>query len=74
MKSLEEKVKKMSMKLKEREDNKQVALGTSKLNYMDPRITVSWCKKNEVNIEKIFTKTTRDKFPWAMYTGPDYSF
>ena len=74
LKNLEEKVKKMSLKLKDREDNKQVALGTSKLNYMDPRITVSWCKKNEVNIEKIFSKSTRDKFPWAMYTGPDYNF
>ena len=74
LKNLEVKIKKMNMKLKEREDNKQVALGTSKLNYMDPRITVSWCKKNEVNIEKILSKTTRDKFPWAMYTGPDYNF
>ena len=74
LKSLKEKVKTMSLKLKDREENKQVALGTSKLNYMDPRITVSWCKKNEVNIEKIFSKSTRDKFPWAMYTGPDYNF
>ena len=74
LKKLEEKVENMSSKLKERESNKTVALGTSKLNYMDPRITVSWCKKNEVNIEKIFSKSTRDKFPWAMYTGPDYNF
>ena len=74
LKSLEDKVEKMSMKLNERESNKTVALGTSKLNYMDPRITVRWCKKNEVNIEKIFSKSTRDKFPWAMYTGPDYNF
>ena len=74
LKNLEEKVKKKSLKLKDRESNKQVALGTSKLNYMDPRITVSWCKKNEVNIEKLFSKSTRDKFPWAMYTGPDYHF
>ena len=74
LKNLEEKVKKKSLKLKDRESNKQVALGTSKLNYMDPRITVSWCKKNEVNIEKLFSKSTRDKFPWAMYTGPDYQF
>ena len=74
LKNLEEKVKKKSLKLKDRESNKQVALGTSKLNYMDPRITVSWCKKNEVNIEKLFSKSTRDKFPWAMYTGPDYKF
>ena len=74
LKNLEEKVKNMKKKLKEREDNKQVALGTSKLNYMDPRITVSWCKKNEVNIEKIFTKSMRDKFPWAMYTKSDFNF
>ena len=74
LKNLEEKVKKKDLKLRDREDNKQVALGTSKLNYMDPRITVSWCKKNEVNIEKLFSKSTRDKFPWAMYTGPDYKF
>ncbi len=74
LKNLEEKVKKKSLKLKDRESNKQVALGTSKLNYMDPRITVSWCKKNEVNIEKLFSKSTRDKFPWAMYTGSDYNF
>ena len=72
--NLKEKIKKMDIKLKEREDNKQVALGTSKLNYMDPRITVSWCKKSEVNIEKIFSKSIRDKFPWAMYVDPDYQF
>lgn len=27
------------------DDNKQVALGTAKINYMDPRITVAWCKR-----------------------------
>ncbi len=30
------------------QDLKTVALGTSKINYMDPRITVAWCKRNEV--------------------------
>ena len=34
-----------------REDLKTVALGTSKINYLDPRITVAWCKTNEVPIE-----------------------
>ena len=64
----------MNKKLNERKGNKEIALGTSKLNYMDPRITVSWCKKYEVPIERVFTKSIRDKFPWAMYTGPDYKF
>ena len=51
--------------LKNKDENKAVALGTSKINYMDPRITVAWCKRNEVDISKIFSKTIRDKFPWA---------
>ena len=58
------------LKTKNKEDNKAVALGTSKINYMDPRITISWCKRNEVPIEKIFPKTLRSKFAWAMNCEP----
>lgn len=36
-----------------KDENKQIALSTSKLNYLDPRITVAWCKKNGVPIEKV---------------------
>ena len=36
-----------------KEDLKTVALGTSKINYLDPRITVAWCKRHEVPIEKV---------------------
>ena len=60
------KVSKMEMDLKHKDDNKEVSLGTSKINYMDPRISVAWCKRNEVPIEKIFSKTLRDKFNWAV--------
>jgi len=50
-------------------------LGTSKLNYLDPRISVAWCKKYGVPIEKIYNKTQRDKFRWAIdMAGPDYRF
>jgi len=41
---------------------------------MDPRISVAWCKRNEVPIEKIFSKTLRDKFNWAMAVSPDWRF
>merc|ERR1739845_249900 len=61
-----EKIKKMEMNIKHKDDNKEVSLGTSKLNYMDPRISVAFCKRNEVPIEKIFSKTMRDKFNWSM--------
>merc|ERR1719245_1142099 len=47
-------------------ENKEVALGTSKINYMDPRITVAFCKRLELPIEKVFNKALLDKFPWAM--------
>jgi len=69
-----DKIAKMELDLKHRDDNKEVSLGTSKINYMDPRISVAWCKRNEVPIEKIFSKTLRDKFNWAMAVPPDWEF
>lgn len=68
------KINKVEMDLKHKDDNKEVSLGTSKINYMDPRISVAWCKRNEVPIEKIFSRTLRDKFNWAMAVKPDWEF
>lgn len=70
----DEKIAKMELDIKNRDDNKDVALGTSKINYMDPRISVAWCKRNEVPIDKIFARTLRDKFNWAMAVPPDWKF
>ena len=69
-----EKILKMETDIKARDDNKEVALGTSKINYMDPRISVAWCKRCEVPIDKIFAKTLRDKFNWAMAVPPNHKF
>merc|ERR1719382_570137 len=63
---------KANMALKEQ--NKTVSLGTSKTNYMDPRITVAWCKQVDLEIEKVFPRTTRTKFPWAMHFKSTYNF
>jgi len=68
------KIAKMEMNLKHKDDNKEVSLGTSKINYMDPRISVAWCKRNEVPIEKIFPISLRGKFNWAMAVEPDWEF
>lgn len=57
-----------------KEDLKTVALGTSKLNYLDPRITVAWCKRNEVPMEKIFNRSLLNKFLWAMDVEPSFRF
>ena len=43
-----EQLAKLELSQKVKEDLKTVALGTSKINYLDPRITVAWCKRLEV--------------------------
>lgn len=58
----------------DKDENKTTSLGTSKTNYIDPRITAAWCAKHEVPIEKMFTKTLREKFKWAMDVKPDWWF
>ncbi|AED96614.1 DNA topoisomerase I alpha [Arabidopsis thaliana] len=68
------KIEKMERDMHTKEDLKTVALGTSKINYLDPRITVAWCKRHEVPIEKIFTKSLLEKFAWAMDVEPEYRF
>ncbi|XP_067276356.1 DNA topoisomerase I, mitochondrial [Pseudorasbora parva] len=71
----EEQLLKMEVQATDREENKQIALGTSKLNYLDPRITVAWCKNMEVPLDKIYNKSLRDKFAWAVdMTEHDFLF
>ena len=48
-----EQLEKLEIQRTDRDENKTIALGTSKLNYLDPRISVQWCKTNEVPIEKV---------------------
>jgi hypothetical protein len=43
-------------------------------NVCSPRITVAWCKKVELPIERVFAKTLRDKFPWAMSVPETWKF
>ncbi|XP_078690426.1 DNA topoisomerase I, mitochondrial-like isoform X2 [Branchiostoma floridae x Branchiostoma belcheri] len=66
MERLEEQLMKLEVQATDKEENKEIALGTSKLNYLDPRISVAWCKKWEVPVEKIYNKTQREKFAWAI--------
>ena len=39
---LEDQLFKLEVTATDKEENKEIALGTSKLNYLDPRITVAW--------------------------------
>ena len=73
---LKEQLEKLKIQRTDRDENKTIALVTSKLNYLDPRISVAWCKKHEVDIEKVYNKTQREKFRWAidMIMGDDEEY
>jgi DNA topoisomerase-1 len=58
-------LKKLKAKKELKLELKNISLGTSKINYIDPRITVAWIKKNDFPVEKIFSETLREKFSWA---------
>ncbi|XP_067386201.1 DNA topoisomerase 1-like, partial [Emydura macquarii macquarii] len=75
LEKIEEQLLKLNVQATDKEENKQIALGTSKLNYLDPRISVAWCKKFGVPIEKIYNKTQREKFAWAIdMADEDFEF
>lgn len=71
IKKLDERIATMLLQAEDREGNKEVALGTSKINYIDPRLTVVFAKKFNVPIEKFFSKTLREKFNWAIESIED---
>ncbi|KAA8499802.1 DNA topoisomerase 1 beta [Porphyridium purpureum] len=69
-----QRIEKIDLQIRMKSDLKNVALGTSKLNYNDPRITVAWCKKHSLPIEKVFSSSLLQKFSWAMSTSEDFRF
>ena len=52
----------------------KIATGTSKGNYIDPRITVAWAKRTQTPIEALYTSGIRNKFKWAMSTKSTWKF
>lgn len=69
-----DKIKKLKIKLDLKQELKNLSLGTSKINYIDPRITVSFMKKHDIPIDKIFNKSLQEKFKWAFEVDKDFSF
>nr|XP_028708877.1 DNA topoisomerase I, mitochondrial isoform X7 [Macaca mulatta] len=75
LEKLQEQLAWLSVQATDKEENKQVALSTSKLNYLDPRISIAWCKRFRVPVEKIYSKTQRERFAWALaMAGEDFEF
>jgi DNA topoisomerase-1 len=73
-KKQKDQLKLLKEKKKLKKDLRDLSLGTSKINYIDPRITVAFFKKNNLNIEKVFTKTLLRKFKWALEVDKDWKY
>lgn len=74
IKQINDKIKKLKDKKKDKEEMKNIALGTSKENYIDPRITVSFMKKYKLPVEKIFSSKLQKKFRWAFDVTDEFHF
>ena len=57
-------------------ESKSLSAGTSKINYIDPRITIAFLKRNNMmdEIDKFFNKSHQSQFEWAMDIGDDFIF
>ena len=71
---IKQKIKRLKAKKEMKIEMKNLSVGTSKTNYIDPRITVAFMKKHNVPIDKIFPKTLQDKFKWAMDADESFKF
>jgi len=53
---LNDKLRKAKVKKELKQEMKNISLGTSKQNYIDPRITIAFIKKFNIPIEKVFNQ------------------
>jgi DNA topoisomerase-1 len=73
-KKVENKIKLLKIKKESKIKMKNVSLGTSKQNYIDPRIIFAFIKKYDIPPEKLFTTKLLSRFKWASKVDADYKF
>lgn len=71
---LTDNIKKLRAKKSLKVEQKNLSLGTSKVNYIDPRITVAFMKIHNIDINKVFSTTLQSKFKWAFDVDQDFKF
>lgn len=76
-----EKIAKLEEKIKDKKTKKDMsvlmkdlALETSKANYIDPRITVAFLKRHKLEMKDVFSPKLITKFRWAFDVDTDYKF
>ena len=70
----ESKIKMNKLKRDQKINMKNVSLGTSKMNYIDPRIIFSFIKRFDIPPEKLFTSALLKRFEWASNINSSYRF
>lgn len=63
---IETRIQKKEDQIESKENTLNIAIATSRTNYIDPRLVVAWCKDNELDIPKVYTATMQKKFKWAI--------
>lgn len=71
---LKDKIKNLKNKKELVKEMKNMSLNTSKANYIDPRITVAFIKKHNLDVDKLFSTVLQKKFAWAFDVDENYIF
>ena len=66
--AIDKKIATLKNKIESKTDVLSVAINTSLVNYIDPRLIVSWTKKEKADITAIYTAVLMRKFQWALET------
>jgi DNA topoisomerase-1 len=74
IKLIEAKIITLKMKKDTKVKMKNVSLGTSKNNYIDPRIIFAFIEKYNIPEDKLFNKALITRFDWAKKEGTEYRF
>lgn len=74
--AIQQKIKNLKNKKSRQTESKSLSTGTSKINYIDPRITIAFLKTNNIfdNIDKFFNKSHQTQFTWALVVDSSYKF
>jgi DNA topoisomerase-1 len=64
--ALSKRVAKAKVDLELTRETREYNLGTSLKSYIDPRAYAKWAKQVDFPLEKIYSKTLRKKFSWAL--------
>jgi DNA topoisomerase I len=73
---VQQNIKNLKNKKSLQSESKTLSAGTSKINYIDPRITVAFLKSNNLmdGLDRFFNKTHQKQFVWAMDVDENFKF